>query len=56
MRKLGFRIDATTGAILRSPKDIDDDYLNSKKDVGGIQKALEAERRKVLERFLLEIQ
>lgn len=50
MRKLGFRLDATTGAVLRAPKAIDSVYLDSKKDVGGIQKALEAERRKVLER------
>lgn len=50
MRKLGFRIDATTGAVLRSPKAIDDTYLTSKKDVGGITKSLEAEHRKALER------
>lgn len=50
MRKLGFRIDATTGAVLRAPKTIDATYLTSKKDVGGIKKSLEAERRKVLER------
>jgi hypothetical protein len=50
MRKLGFRLDATTGAMLRTPKSIDTKYLISKKDVGGIQKSLEAERRKVLKR------
>lgn len=50
MRKLGFRIDATTGAMLRTPKAIDTQYIISKKDVGGIQKSLEAERRKVLKR------
>lgn len=50
MRKLGFRIDATTGAVLRTPKVIDTQYIISKKDVGGIQKSLEAERCKVLKR------
>lgn len=50
MRKLGFRIDATTGAVLRTPQIIDNVYLESKKDVGGITKSLEAERRKRLER------
>lgn len=50
VRKLGFRIDATTGAMLRTPKAIDTQYIISKKDVGGIQKSLEAERRKVLKR------
>ena len=54
MRKLGFRLDATTGAMLRTPKAIDTQYLISKKDVGGIQKSLEAEHRRALERKALK--
>lgn len=50
MRKLGFRIDAATGAVLRGPKAIDDKYITDKKDVGGIKKSLETERRRTLER------